>query len=122
MIAEKIKRARNRLQRIVDLMGNDSGHPSHRRQPLCLAKGILCFQLGGNVPVDLEDCISPCLERLPTCDAYFLAVASHLGEVPIPLTGLLERALDITKSMWEPGLENLVDRFAQNLLASPAIE
>src|SRR5258705_3978201 len=122
MIAKQVKRAGDRFQRIIDLMGNDSGHSSHRRQSLCFSKSILRFQLSGNVSVNLEDCIAACLERLSTCDSYFAAVAGELGEVSVPFTGLCECILNIAESLWEPGLKNLVGRFAQNLLAPPAIK
>ena len=103
-------------------MCNDSGHSSHRRQPLCFAKSILRFQLGGNVSVYFKDRIAVRLERLSACNGYFLTVAGNLDEVPIPFTGLCERILHLTKSLGEPGLQNLVDRFAQNFLAPPSVE
>src|SRR5258708_36980988 len=112
MVAKEIKRAGNGFQRIVNLMSDDSGPPSHRCQSLCFAKGILRFQLSGNVPVHLKDCIAACLERFSACDGYFLTFAGKLSEIPTPFTGLCECALHVTESIGEPGLENLVDRFA----------
>jgi hypothetical protein len=88
---------------------NDSGHPSHCCQPLCFAKGILCFQLGRDVPDDLQDCVATRLERLSTCDGYFLAVAGELDEISIPFTGLRELVFYLAKSHREPGLQNLVN-------------
>src|ERR1700733_642314 len=106
MVAQQIKRAGNGFQRIVDLMRNDSGHPSHRGQPLGFAKGILRLQLSGNVPVDLKNGIAIGLERLAAGDGYLLAVAGNLDEVSIPFTGLRKRILYIAQSLWEPGLQN----------------
>src|SRR6202035_4000468 len=103
-------------------MGNNSGHSSHRRQPLCFAKSILRFQLSGNVAVDLQDRIPVCLEGLSARDGYFLTFTGKLGKVPVPFTGLGERILHITQSVWEPGLKNLMNWFAYNLLPPPAIE
>src|SRR6266700_5807989 len=104
MVAKQIERAGDRFQRIVDLMSDDSGHSSHRREPLCFAKGILRFQLSGNVSVHLKDCIATCLERLSACDGYFPTVAGKLGEVSIPFTGLCECILHVAQSFWEPTL------------------
>src|ERR1700752_5017524 len=109
MVAEKVERAGDRLQRIFFFGGNDPRHSSHRSQSLCFAESVLCFQLSGNVPVDFKDCVASRLEGLSACDSYFPAVSGQLCEVSIPFTRLCQTILNITKPFWEPGLQNLVD-------------
>src|SRR5882757_6912754 len=109
MVAEKVERAGDRLQRIVDFVGNDSRHSSHCSQSLCFAESVLCFELSGDVPVDLKDCISSSLESFSACDSYFPAISGQLCEVSIPFTRLCQNILNIAEPFWESSLQNLVD-------------
>ena len=58
MVAQQIKGIGNGFQRVVDFVRDNSSHSAHGGETLRLAESVFRFQLGSNVPINLEDCVT----------------------------------------------------------------
>ena len=79
----------------------------------------------GDIPVDLEDRIAICGERLAACDNNMASSACDLGQIAMPFSVSGEYIVRVSSDRANQRvkrLQNLVHILTENFLATPAVE
>src|ERR1700756_1430903 len=126
MMPDEMEDVVDRLERVVDFVGDDAGDAAHGGQLLRCPERLFCAEACSDVTAYFEDSFrlagSADFERFAASDCDGLAAASDLLQIALPPASLVQRGFD--PADWDEELcgENLVEVLAEHFLAPPTVK
>src|SRR3984885_14468834 len=125
MSLNQIEEVKDRLQWIVDLMGNNARHSPHSRKSLRIAQRLLGLQSRGYIPANLQHhtrFISIALQNLSTGHHDLASIFRILNQIAFPTLPLRDGGfyLSIGHGKWR--IQQVMKVFTASVFRSPTVE